>query len=71
MANPLLEKLKKNSSIKLTSVMSKSTIFNKKDMITTLLPALNIAFSGEIDGGFVSGLTVWAGASKTAKQLII
>ncbi len=63
----LLEKIKKNSTIKETSVLSKSKFFTNRDVITTKIPVLNIALSGKIDGGFSSGLTMWAGVSKMFK----
>lgn len=63
----LLSKLKKNSTIKDTDILSGSKFFNKKDMIPTTVPAINIALSGKIDGGLTPGLTVWAGPSKHFK----
>ena len=42
--SPLLEKLKKNSTIKDTSLLSESKFFNAKDMIQTSVPMLNVAF---------------------------
>jgi hypothetical protein len=46
----LLDKIKKNSTIKDTAILSESKFFTKKDMITTSVPAINIALSGRIDG---------------------
>ena len=69
MKNELLEKIKKNTNIKDASVLSASKFFTKKDMIQTNIPALNIALSGRIDGGFVPGLTLWCGQSKSFKSL--
>jgi RecA/RadA recombinase len=63
----LLSKLKKNSTIKDTDILSGSKFFNKKDMIPTSIPAINIALSGKINGGLTPGLTVWAGPSKHFK----
>lgn len=63
----LLEKIQKNSTIKESYVLSKSKFFNERDLITTSIPVLNIALSGKIDGGFSSGLTMWAGVSKMFK----
>lgn len=65
----LLERLRKNSTIKDTAVLSDSKYFTKKDMIPTSIPAMNIALSGEIDGGFVPGLTLWCGPSKHFKSM--
>ena len=63
----LLDKLQKNSTIKDASVLSQSKFFNKKDMIMTNVPALNVALSGRVDGGLTPGLTVFAGPSKHFK----
>lgn len=63
----VLEKLKKNSTIKETSVLATSKFFNEKEMVTTSIPAINIALSAKPDGGFTSGLTMWAGVSKMFK----
>jgi RecA/RadA recombinase len=65
----LLEKIKKNSTIKESSVLSESKFFTKKDCIQTTIPALNVALSGEIDGGFLPGLTLWCGPSKHFKSM--
>ena len=63
----LLEKLKKNSTIKETEVLDDSKFFNKKDMIQTSVPMVNVALSGSLDGGLTPGLTVFAGPSKHFK----
>jgi RecA/RadA recombinase len=63
----LLEKLKKNSTIKDSAILSKSKFFNDKDMIPTEVPMINVAFSGDLNGGFTPGLTMWAGPSKHFK----
>ena len=63
----LLSKLKKNSKLDLSSVLSESKVFNKKDDIVTDVPMLNVALSGDIDHGLTSGLTVLAGPSKHFK----
>jgi RecA/RadA recombinase len=63
----LLEKLKKNTTIKDSAILAKSKFFDAKDMIPTSIPALNIALSGSLDGGFAPGLTIWAGPSKHFK----
>jgi len=63
----ILEKLKKNSTIKDTSILSQSKFFTKKDMIPTTIPVLNVALSGRLDGGLTPGLTMWAGPSKHFK----
>ena len=63
----ILDKIKKNSSIKESAVLSKSKFFTQKDMIPTAIPAINIALSGKLDGGLTPGLTMWAGPSKHFK----
>ena len=63
----VLDKIKKNSSIKESAVLSKSKFFLEKDFIPTAIPAINIALSGRIDGGLTPGLTMWAGPSKHFK----
>jgi hypothetical protein len=60
--NALLEKLKASGSIKVTT-LAESALFNEKDFIPTSVPSINVAFSGRLDGGMVSGLTVLAGPS--------
>lgn len=63
----LKEKLIKNSTIDLTASLIDSKIFNKKDMIPTSVPMINVALSGTVDGGITSGLTMLAGPSKHFK----
>jgi len=70
----LLDKLKKNSTIKDTAILSRSIFFEEKDMIQTMIPAVNVALSGSLDGGFTPVLTMWAGPGKhfkTAFSLIM
>jgi RecA/RadA recombinase len=63
----LLEKIKKNSTIKDSAILSKSKFFTEKDMVTTGVPMINVALSGRLDGGLIPGLTMWAGPSKHFK----
>ena len=63
----VLSKLKKNSTIKETAILSESKFFTKKDMVPTSIPVINIALSGRLDGGLTPGLTMWAGPSKHFK----
>ena len=63
----ILDKIKKNSTIKDTAILADSKFFQKKDMIPTSIPAINIALSGRLDGGLTPGLTMWAGPSKHFK----
>jgi RecA/RadA recombinase len=63
----ILDKIKKNSTIKETAILSQSKFFTKKDMIPTSIPIINVALSGRLDGGLTPGLTMWAGPSKHFK----
>jgi len=63
----ILDKIKKNSSIKESAILSKSKFFTQKDMIPTAIPMINVALSGKLDGGLTPGLTMWAGPSKHFK----
>ena len=63
----LLDKIKKNSTIKDSAILANSKFFNAKDMITTSVPMVNVALSGSLDGGLCPGLTVFAGPSKHFK----
>ena len=63
----ILEKLKKNTTIKDSAILSQSKFFTKKDMIPTSIPIINVALSGRMDGGLTPGLTMWAGPSKHFK----
>ena len=63
----IMDKLKKNSKVKTTAVLSESQFFKEKDMIATDVPMINVALSGSIDGGLTPGLTVLAGPSKHFK----
>jgi RecA/RadA recombinase len=63
----IMDKLKKNSKIKTTEVLSESKFFTEKDMVPTDVPMVNVALSGSVDGGVTPGLTVLAGPSKHFK----
>lgn len=65
----LLDKIRKNSTIKEAAILSHSQFFTKKDMIPTAIPAINVALSGRLDGGLTPGLTMWAGPSKHFKTM--
>lgn len=65
----IMDKLKGAGSIK-AEVLSESTIFNCKDIIDTNVPIINMAFSGDVNGGFTTGLTILAGESKTFKTMM-
>ena len=63
----IMDKLKKNSKIKTTDILSESKFFTETDMTPTDVPMVNVALSGSVDGGVTPGLTVLAGPSKHFK----
>ena len=63
----IMDKLAKNSRIKESSQLDKSKLFSNQEMVTTKVPMINVALSGDPDGGLTSGLTVLAGPSKHFK----
>ena len=63
----ILEKIKKNSTIKDSAILSKSKFFTEKDSVPTEIPMVNVALAGRLDGGLTPGLTMWAGPSKHFK----
>ena len=64
----LMERMRKNSTLQdRISVLQDSIYLNNNDVVTTKVPAINIAFSGSPFGGFSSGLTMIAGPSKHFK----
>ena len=63
----LIDRIKKNSTIKESDLISESKFLNAKDLIQTSVPAVNVALSGKLDGGLTPGLTVFAGPSKHFK----
>ncbi|AKF13298.1 RecA-like protein [Sinorhizobium phage phiN3] len=67
----LLDKMMKAGVEKSAGILSKSKIFNEKFLASTNLASLNIALSGDIDGGLTSGVTLVAGESKSFKTLLM
>ena len=63
----IMDKLKKNSKVQFTEVLSDSKFFTEKDMVPTEIPMINVALSGSTEGGLAPGLTVLAGPSKHFK----
>ena len=63
----IMDKLKKNSKLDHTSILSESKFFNEKDMVPTHVPMMNVALSGSVDGGLAPGLTILAASSKHFK----
>lgn len=66
----LLNKLRKNSTVVDTEILTESKFINDVDMIDTGIPVLNVVFSGRFDGGFSSGVTMLAGPSKNGKTML-
>lgn len=64
----LLEKLAK-TGIEPAQVLSDEINENEVVEYPTKIPALNIAFSGKIDGGYIPGVITIAGASKNFKTM--
>ncbi len=69
MSNDLLARIKKNSTLKDYKLKSlaDSTLLNDTDNIVTDMPILNLAFSGDLNKGFRSGMIQFAGPSKHFK----
>lgn len=65
----LLDKVRKASTIKISSILDESTFFNDVDETATEVLALNIALSGSIDGGLKSGILTIAGPSRHFKSM--
>ena len=63
----LMSKLQKASKIGHTSVLSDSPLFGDKEFVNTGVPMMNVALSGDTEGGLTNGLTVLAGPSKHFK----
>lgn len=63
----IMDRLKKNSKIKAASELSSSKFFVDQQLVDTGVPMVNVALSGDVDGGLASGLTVLAGPSKHFK----
>jgi RecA/RadA recombinase len=63
----LMDKLKSNSRVKTSDILEDSEYFQAKELCSTSVPMINVALSGDIDGGLASGLTVLAGPSKHFK----
>ncbi|ADI96311.1 UvsX RecA-like recombination protein [Acinetobacter phage Ac42] len=68
MSSDLRSRLLKASTSENVAILSKSKMFNEKDILRTKIPMLNIALSGELGGGMKSGLTIFAGPSKHFKS---
>lgn len=65
----IMNKLKKNSRLEMTETLSDSELFNNRNFVPTHVPMINVALSGDPQGGLSAGLTVIAGPSKHFKTL--
>ena len=65
----LAKRLLKNSTIKDTDTLKDSKLLIDVDETVTPVPMINVALSGDLDGGFKAGVTTFAGLSKTFKCL--
>lgn len=65
----LLKSLQSAGTIK-SSTVKDSEYLNEGELIRTNIPIIDIAFSGRVDGGFVNGLTIISGESKTYKTML-
>jgi|TARA_R110002167_G_scaffold22788_12_gene81348 RecA/RadA recombinase len=63
----VMDKLRKQSRIKSSDILADSVFFSEKEMTATEVPMINVALSGDPDGGLSPGLTVLAGPSKHFK----
>lgn len=67
----LIERLQRAGSGNITSTLASDSAFNvQADTVATTVPIINVAFSGKLNGGFVPGLTILAGESRTFKTLL-
>lgn len=64
-----MKKLRKNSTIKMSEVLSESKFFTEINEVSTMVPAINVLLSGSLTGGLKRGLTIIAGPSRHFKSL--
>lgn len=63
-----MDRMTKMTKLEGSDVLSDSKLFLEKEIIQTNIPAINIALSGDIDGGLRPGLTSIAGPSRHFKS---
>lgn len=66
-AESLRDRMLKTSTIKKTTILGDSQIFQAKKFYDTGIPIINLALSGDVDKGLYHGVTVVAGPSKHFK----
>jgi len=64
----LMDRMVKSTKIKDADVLTDSKLFTDKETIQTAIPIINIALSGDLDGGLRPGLTSIAGPSRHFKS---
>ena len=69
MTNKLLKKVLAKLDVKNASILTESMLYTEKERISIPVPMLNVALSGELDGGLTCGTTLIAGPSKHFKSL--
>jgi hypothetical protein len=67
--NSLINKIIKASENKYGDILTDSEVVNNKDFFSTDVLGMNIAFSGELDGGMEPGVLQIVGESKSFKTL--
>lgn len=67
--NSLVQKLLKSSTIDQTDLFQDTEYYKKIDPVSTSIPMVNTALSGNVDGGIFPGLLMIAGESKSFKTL--
>jgi hypothetical protein len=65
----LAERIMGNTKNEYIAFLDESVILQDRAVIDTTIPGINIALSGEVDVGFTSSITQWAGPSKHFKTL--
>lgn len=65
----LSQRLLKSTKLGGKSGKLSELIKNKDKVYDTQIPAMNLAYSGELDGGTTTGITVFAGKSKSFKTI--
>lgn len=65
----MMERLKKNGTLKESSVLTDSVMMNNIDETVTEIPAINLALSGSFTGGMRSGILTIAGPSRHFKSM--
>jgi hypothetical protein len=64
----LFKKLQKATVVNNSAAMDKSAFFNADDLISLPVPAMNLAYSGWLNGGFGPGMHLVCGPSKHFKS---